>query len=231
MPKHIIITGASRGIGYETVQYLVNNDCSVTAMARSKDKLDQLRSFAPEQIFVLPLDITEDHTAEKIMNHLEEHQLSIDGLIHNAGSLINKPFLEQTDEDWESQLSINLMAPVRLTRKLISRFNEHSHIVNISSMGGFQGSEKFPGLSAYSTSKGALAILTECLALELADYHIKVNCLCLGAVQTEMLETAFPGIKAPVNPNEMGRFIGDFTLNAAAFMNGKILPVALNNPE
>lgn len=231
MDKHIIITGASRGIGFETVKYLVNNNCTVTAIARSKDKLSQLRGFAPEQIFTLALDITEDDSPGIIQNHIIETQLSIDGFIHNAGALVNKPFLEQTDEDWEKQLTVNLMAPVKLTKKLISQFNGNAHIVNIGSMGGFQGSEKFPGLSAYSTTKGALAILTECLALELGEYNINVNCLCLGAVQTEMLETAFPGIEAPVNPKDMGQFIGDFTMNGATFMNGKILPVAINSPE
>lgn len=231
MPNHIIITGASRGIGFEAAKYLVNHDCSVTAIARSEDKLNRLRAFAPEQIFSLTLDITEDNAASVIQNHLADHQLSIDGFIHNAGLLINKPFLEQTDDDWDKQLKVNLMAPIRLTKKLINQFNKDAHIVNIGSMGGFQGSEKFPGLSAYSTTKGALAILTECLALDLADYDIKVNCLCLGAVQTEMLETAFPGIEAPINPTEMARFIGDFTLKGSTFMNGKILPVALNNPE
>ena len=203
MAKHILITGASRGIGYETAKYLADQNCSITAIARSNDSLNQLRAYAPEQIFALPLDITEGNAVDRIKEHLENRQLSIDGFIHNAGLLINKPFLEQTDEDWEQQLSVNLTAPIRLTRSMISMFNENSHIVNIGSMGGFQGSEKFPGLSAYSTAKGALAILTECLATELAGYKIKVNCLCLGAVQTEMLETAFPGIEAPVNSKSL----------------------------
>lgn len=230
MSKHILITGASRGIGYETTKYLTNQSCSITAIARSEDKLNQLRAYAPEQIFSLPLDITDDNAADRLKEHLKDHQLSIDGFIHNAGLLINKPFLEQTDEDWQRQISVNLMAPIRLTRSLIELFSEDSHIVNIGSMGGFQGSEKFPGLSAYSTVKGALAILTECLALELSNQNIKINCLCLGAVQTEMLETAFPGIEAPINPSEMGRYVGDFTMNAGTFMNGRIIPVALNNP-
>lgn len=231
MNKHIIITGASRGIGYETAKYLVDEGCSVTAIARSENRLNDLQEYSPDNIFILPLDITENDASKVIHEHLDNHQKVIDGFIHNAGSLINKPFAKLTDEDWENQIAVNLMAPVRLTRDLVSQFNEHAHIVNISSMGGFQGSDKFPGLSAYSASKGALSILTECLGVELNEYNIRVNCLCLGAVQTEMLQEAFPGIEAPLNPSEIARFIGDFTMKAGTFMNGKILPVALTNPE
>jgi NAD(P)-dependent dehydrogenase (short-subunit alcohol dehydrogenase family) len=105
-----------------------------------------------------------------------------------------------------------------------------SHIVNIASMGGFQGSSKYPGLSCYSASKAALACLTECLAGEFTESGIKVNCLALGSVQTEMLEEAFPGYKAPVDAQEMAEFIADFALKGHKFFNGKILPVAVNNP-
>jgi NAD(P)-dependent dehydrogenase (short-subunit alcohol dehydrogenase family) len=98
-------------------------------------------------------------------------------------------------------------------------------------MGGFQGSDKFPGLSAYSVTKGTLSILTECLAVELQDKNIKVNCLCLGAVQTEMLNEAFPGLTAPVEASQMGTYISDFVINGHTFYNGKVLPVALQNPS
>jgi NAD(P)-dependent dehydrogenase (short-subunit alcohol dehydrogenase family) len=110
-------------------------------------------------------------------------------------------------------------------------FNNPSHIVNISSMGGFQGSAKFPGLSAYSVSKGALSILTEALSTEFASKDIRVNALCLGAVQTEMFEEAFPGFKAPLSAEEMGHYIADFALTAHRFYNGKILPVSLEDPD
>lgn len=167
---------------------------------------------------------------KKISDHLTRNQFKIDGLINNAGLLINQPFLDQSDEDWHHQLEVNLMAPVRLIRELVTFFNYGSHILNIGSMGGFQGSSKFPGLTAYSVSKGALSILTECLSVELADKNISSNCLCLGAVQTEMLENAFPGMEAPVAPEEMGEFVGTFVLNNHKFYNGRVLPVALNDP-
>jgi NAD(P)-dependent dehydrogenase (short-subunit alcohol dehydrogenase family) len=107
---------------------------------------------------------------------------------------------------------------------------EGSHIVNISSMGGFQGSSKYRGLSYYSASKAAIGCLTECLAIEFSEAGIKVNCLAIGAVQTEMFEEAFPGLKAPVSASEMGRYVSEFALNGHKFFNGKILPVAISNP-
>ncbi len=230
MEKHIIITGASRGIGYEAAVILAGRGCKVTAIARSEIKLKKLHQTNPGLISVLSLDITQPGSIQDISEYLGKNRINIDGLIHNAGILVNKPFSDLTDEDWQLQLDVNLMGPVRLTRDLLPHFSEGAHILNISSMGGFQGSEKFPGLSGYSASKGALTILTECLAAELSEKMIAVNCLCLGAVQTEMVEQAFPGIKAPVQPKEMGTYLADFILNGHQFYNGKILPVALSNP-
>jgi 3-oxoacyl-[acyl-carrier protein] reductase len=105
-----------------------------------------------------------------------------------------------------------------------------SHIVNISSMGGYQGSSKYKGLSVYSASKAALSCLSECLAGELKDSGISVNCLALGSVQTGMFEKAFPGFKAPLGPKEMAEFITYFAINGNKYFNGKVLPVAVNNP-
>ncbi|MCK7533451.1 MAG: SDR family oxidoreductase [Marinilabiliales bacterium] len=96
-----------------------------------------------------------------------------------------------------------------------------AHIVNISSMGGYQGSSKYKGLSYYSASKAAISCLSECLAGEFSGTGITVNCLALGAVQTEMFEEAFPGSQAPVSTMEMAQFIVNFALNGNRFFNGK----------
>lgn len=231
MAKHYIVTGASRGIGYETAIYLAGTGCTVTAIARSGSKLEQLRQQGGECIKTLELDLTDDDSAGQIVKYLDSGQQKVDGLVNNAGILINKPFDETNERDWGSHIQLNLMAPVRIIRKLLPYFNSGSHILNISSMGGFQGSSKFPGLTAYSVSKGALAILTECLSEELKDQQINCNCLCLGAVQTEMLEEAFPGFSAPVSSKEMGVYIGKFLAEGHRFYNGKILPVSMNNPS
>jgi NAD(P)-dependent dehydrogenase (short-subunit alcohol dehydrogenase family) len=85
-------------------------------------------------------------------------------------------------------------------------------------------------LAAYSSAKGALSILTECMAEEFKDQNISVNCLALGAVQTQMLETAFPGIQAPVDADTMGMYLANFALNGHLVYNGKVLPVSLSTP-
>jgi NAD(P)-dependent dehydrogenase (short-subunit alcohol dehydrogenase family) len=154
----------------------------------------------------------------------------IDVLINNAGSLISRNFTESEENDIRTMMEINFFAPSSLIRILLPLLRSGSHIVNISSMGGFQGSEKFKGLSYYSASKAALACLSECLALEFREAGISVNCLALGSVSTEMLEEAFPGYKAPVSAADMGEFIASFALNGHKYINGKILPIALRTP-
>lgn len=231
MTKHILVTGASRGIGFETAKYLADSNCTVTVIARSEDKLSKLKSTNPEKIFPVVADITAENSGEIINDHLKSINKKIDGLINNAGLLINKPFMELSRNDWQRQLDVNLLAPVFLIRDLFNSFNAGAHIVNIGSMGGFQTSSKFPGLTGYSVAKGALSILTECVSTEITDHKISCNCLCLGAVQTEMLNQAFPGIDAPVEAESMGKYVGDFTLEAHKFYNGKVLPVSLMDPS
>lgn len=231
MTKHYIVTGASRGIGYETALYLSGKGHLVTAIARSGDKLAELVNESGGKVQKLSVNLSSDEACGQITRYLDEKNIKVDGLVNNAGALIKRPFLELTDEEWQKQLLLNLMVPVRLIRHLVTYFNPSCHILNISSMGGFQGSSKFPGLTAYSVSKGALAILTECLSEELHEHEVITNCLCLGAVQTKMLSEAFPGFDAPVSPIQMGSYIGNFLVEGHQFYNGKILPVALNNPS
>ncbi|RZL18842.1 MAG: SDR family oxidoreductase, partial [Pedobacter sp.] len=153
-----------------------------------------------------------------------------DILINNAGTLINKPFLETSAADMWQMLESNVMGHFNMIQHVVPLMNAGGHIVNIGSMGGFQGSVKFPGLAAYSSSKSALHTLTECLAQELVETGIKINCLALGSAQTEMLEQAFPGYQSPVMAFEMGKYVADFAKTGHRFFNGKTLPVAVSTP-
>ena len=232
---NIIITGASSGIGFEAaLEFSLQKQNKIVAIARNADKLRKLleiaRSINPEcTLLPVEFDIVNDDYAA-LMPFLKERLGNIDILINNAGTLINKPFLETTEADLGEMLQSNVIAHFRMIRNVLPLMHSGSHIVNIGSMGGFQGSVKFPGLSAYSASKAALHTLTECLAFELAETGIKVNCLALGSAQTEMLEAAFPGYQSPVMAFEMGKYIADFAKTGHKFFNGKIIPVAVTTP-
>lgn len=230
---NIIITGASSGIGREAALKLAATPQNrVFVIARSGEALRSLTEECENRnIIAIPFDITASRSSiRELKNSLSDDPGSIDILINNAGFLVNKPFEHHTEEEVASTVAVNFTGPAALITELLPLFSRGSHIVNIGSMGGFQGSLKFTGLSWYSASKGALAILTESLAAEYADRGISFNCLCPGAVQTEMFDKAFPGFTAPVSPAGMGAFVADFALNGNKFFNGKILPVALSVP-
>lgn len=230
MSKVAVVTGASRGIGREICIELADKGHHAIAVARSEEPLNELAN-THTNITATPTDLRDPQDVDKLIGQLRKDFNTVDILINNAGALINKSFEELTLDDWRSQLESNLISAVHITKKMLPLFSNDAHIVNISSMGGFQGSAKFPGLAAYSVAKGALSILTECLSVELSDKNIKANALCLGAVQTKMLEEAFPGIEAPITAKEMGSYIANFSIKGSTFYNGKILPVALEDPE
>ena len=235
---NIIITGASKGIGYELARLFASNiNNKVVIIARNRLKLEQLKrecqyQYPGAKIHPLVFDLSTGDF-KRLMPELLSFISSVDILVNNAGVLVNKPFEELSKEDIETIYRTNVTSVFELIQALIPHMGkgqQPTHIVNISSMGGFQGSAKFPGLSAYSSSKAALASLTECLAEEFKGRNISVNCLCIGAVQTEMFAQAFPGERAQMQPAQMANFIRDFALNGAAYFNGKILPVTNTTP-
>ncbi|MDG5767362.1 SDR family NAD(P)-dependent oxidoreductase [Balneolales bacterium ANBcel1] len=228
--KTILVTGASKGIGNATVRYLAGLKYHILATARSEEPLAALKKSNSRRIDVVPTDLTDSGSIQKLTDFVRGQNMELTAMVHNAGGLIKKPFLELTDSDWNTMWNLNVMSAVRLLRALLPFFGKNAHIVTIGSMGGFQGSSKFPGLAAYSTAKGALSIWTESMATELKEHNISVNCLCLGGVQTGMFETAFPGVKAPVKPDDIGEYIGDFALKGHRFLNGRVIPAALGDP-
>jgi short-subunit dehydrogenase len=229
MTKTIVVVGASRGIGKAVVElFASNSDYTVFALARNKEKLvSNFKNFP--NVLCGAFDLSSSVAGQ--LSEIFEHVKDIDILINNAGFLVNKPFETITHEEFNHSYHVNVIGVMETVQYFIPKLNSiKSHIVNISSMGGFQGSMKFAGLTAYSTSKAAVCSFTELFAEEYKNSTIKMNCLCLGAVQTEMLEEAFPGYEAPLKPDEMAKFIVNFAEINADFMNGKIIPVSLSNP-
>ena len=227
MPKHIIITGTSRGIGYELVQIFAEQGHQVYALSRNAKPIEKL-NFSNVKSF--SCDLGKEADVAQTVTSIKNNTSKIDILINNAGLFLNQAFENTNLIDLKAVYDTNVFGVFNLTSQLIKSFSEITHVVNISSMGGIQGSVKFPGLAAYSSSKAALIGLTELLAEEYKETNMAFNCLALGAVQTEMLEEAFPGMKAPVSAKDMAVYIADFALSGHQYYNGKTLQVSNSTP-
>jgi NAD(P)-dependent dehydrogenase (short-subunit alcohol dehydrogenase family) len=224
--KNIIITGTSRGIGYELALQFANAGHQVLALSR---KIPQTL-LGHQNITCLSVDLSNETELQKVTDFLSSTWKKVDILVHNAGALLLKPFAETTQNDFENIYKVNVFGVANLTRVCLPYLQKGSHVVTISSMGGIQGSLKFAGLSAYSSSKGAVITLSELLAEEYKERDVAFNVLALGAVNTEMLQEAFPDYQAPLSAVEMANYIYDFALTGNKYYNGKVLEVSSSNP-
>lgn len=227
MKKNVIITGTSRGIGYELVPLFTEAGHNVLALSRNEVPISGL---GISNCICMPCDITNSKDLKRVGTFLKEEWKQVDVVINNSGYLVNKPFSKLKMEDFQNSYEVNVFGAVAMIQTALPFMKKDSHVVNISSMGGIQGSAKFPGLAAYSSSKGAIITLTEVLAEEYKEQGISFNVLALGAVQTEMLEEAFPGYQAPLTAKEMATYIMNFALNGDKYYNGKILQVSNSTP-
>lgn len=225
--KNIIITGTSRGIGLELVKQFAAAGHNILALSRNDKPCLALQL---ENVTTISCDITLSENVNKAVDFVKSNWKSIDILINNSGKLVNTPFEKTTMKMWQEIYNVNVFGVVNITKAMLPFMHKKSHVVNISSMGGVQGSVKFAGLSAYSSSKGALITLTELLAEEYKETGTSFNVLALGAVQTEMLAEAFPGYEAPLTAAEMAAYIMDFSLKGNKFYNGKVMQVSNTTP-
>ncbi len=226
MSKNIIITGTSRGIGFELAQIFADEGHKVLALSRNPRPILDINH---SNIATFSCDLCQQEDYDKVEEFIAEWD-HVDVLINNAGTLLNKPFLATTTEDFEAIYKVNVFAVAELTRLVVPKMPKNGHVVTISSMGGIQGSMKFPGLSAYSSSKGAVITLTELWAEEFKETGPSFNVLAIGAVQTEMLAEAFPDYQAPLTAQQMAQYMKDFALTGNQFYNGKILQVSSSTP-
>ena len=225
MSKTLIVTGASRGIGNEVVKIAEKKGHKVYSISRNIKALKESSFFYPREV-----DLVDENSIDKFCSEIKNKGLQVDALINNAGAFLNKPFEKISRKEFEYIFQVNVFGLSSLTRKVLPSMHRKGHVVNISSMGGINGSTKFSGLAAYSSSKGAVNIITELLAEEYKDNGPSFNALAFGAVQTKMLEEAFPGLKAPISAKEIADFVLDFALMGQKYFNGKILPVSSSTP-
>ena len=224
--KNVIITGTSRGIGYELALLFANAGHNVLAISR---KIPQ-QFIENHNIACLGLDLADATTVDKVKDFINNTWHHVDVVIHNAGALLLKPFADITAEEFEYIYKVNVFGVAALNRVVLPFMNKGSHVVTISSMGGVQGTMKFSGLAAYSSSKGAVITLSELLAEEYKDWGVAFNVLALGAVNTEMLQEAFPGYDAPLSALQMADYIFNFALTGNTYYNGRVLQVSSTTP-
>ena len=224
--KNIIITGTSRGIGAEMVLKLAAEGNQIIAVSRKENP----EFTSHKNIFYYAVDLANETEIESFSQEIALKFKHIDVVIHNAGAIVNKPFSEISAAEFMYVYQVNVFGVTALNKAVLPFMKKGSHVVTVSSMGGIQGSLKFPGLAAYSSSKGAVITLSELLAEEYKEQGVAFNVLALGAVQTEMLEEAFPGYQAPILPNEMANYIADFALNGNKYFNGKVIQVSSSTP-
>ncbi len=222
--KTILITGTSSGIGHQICIQAAKMNYYVISVSRNIEPLKDIggiESFA--------IDITNKDSVDEFIANLKSRKIKIDILINNAGYLVSELFGDTTYDSFKKTFDVNVFGLAEITRSLIPIINSDGHVINISSIGGVNGSKKFPGLSVYSSSKAAVIALTEVLAEEHQNGP-SFNVLALGAVQTKMLKEAFPDYNADTKPEEMAKYILDFAINGNKLFNGKLISVSNSNP-
>lgn len=224
---NVLITGVSKGIGKELLKLFASSEGINKIFACSSSKKETL--FQANKINYLNIDFENSSSIEQIKQTIQEQEIHL--MINNAGYLNQGAFHELPVEEARKIFEINYWGPYQLIRAVLPNLEKgKAHVINIGSMGGYQGSAKFPGLSVYSSSKAALSCLTECLAEELKEKKVSFNCLALGAIDTEMLAKAFPGFVAGVSAQEIALYIYDFSTKASHLINGKTLPISMSTP-
>ncbi len=225
--KNIIITGTSRGIGYELTKQLAEQGHNVLALSRNNASVEKLQL---SNVHTFNFDLSKLEDYKKLTDFLQNKWRKVDILINNAGKLINKPFENLSADDFQKVYDVNVFGVARMIQTALPFFQKGATVLNISSMGGIQGSVKFAGLAAYSSAKGAVITLTELLAEEYKNSGITFNTLALGAVQTDMLHEAFPNYKTEITPMQIASYIVDFVVNRSQLFNGKTIQVASTTP-
>lgn len=225
----IIVAGAGKGIGFACVQEILNSfpNISVLALSRNTSNLKRISQINLNSINC-DLSIPNKDLKTQISKLISGYNLK--GIIFTAGVLELKSIGDITLNTFNTIYQNNVWSLMNLIQTIEANLNSTSHIVTIGSMGGHTGTMKFNGMSIYSSSKAALASITECIAEEFKTKGISANCLNIGAVETDMMKTAFPGYKSNVSPESMAKFIVNFTIFSKELFNGKVIPVSSTIP-
>ncbi|MBV8517263.1 MAG: SDR family oxidoreductase [Acidobacteria bacterium] len=225
--KVAIVTGASSGIGRATAERLAERGARVVVTARSGETLRAIAAPFGDAMRVVAGDVADLALVERLFTEAESHFGPVDVLVNNAGAIDVAKLVDTTLDQWERTFAVNVRAVFLACRRALPSMleRERGAIVNVASISGVVGPEKFPGFTAYCASKGAVISLTEALAVEVKTRGVRVNCVSPGSVDTPMWANVSGGAPASMTPGEIAETILFLASDASRPMNGQNLHV------
>ncbi len=227
----VLITGGGSGIGAACAAEFFRRGRSVVLVGRRAARLRDTARLMGDKTRVLTLtgDVADEKFSRLVFAAARKQFGSIDILVNNAAVLFKKPFLNTSAADWDATMGSNVRGPFLFSREFLRTTKPGRLIVNIGSLAGVQGTEKFPGLSAYTVSKFGITGLTAALAVESKSLGVSVVCVAPGAVDTTMLAKAAPGLKAGAVPADIARVVADLSENPSLEkLSGTTIPLETN---
>ena len=222
-----IVTGASSGIGARTAALLAERGARVAIFARSAEKLENLARSHGDRILTVAGDAGDESALDHLFDHTEKRFGPCDILVNNAGMVDPGRVIETSADRWDRMFAVNVRAAFLASRRALRSMIERREgvIVNVSSISGISGPEKFPGNASYNASKAALISFTEALAVEAKEYGVRVNCVSPGSVDTPMWAHVSGGAPAAMTPDEVAETILFLASSRSRPMNGQNLHV------
>jgi NAD(P)-dependent dehydrogenase (short-subunit alcohol dehydrogenase family) len=222
-----VVTGASTGIGPATAELLASRGARVAVFSRSAERLRDLVSRHEGRMLAVTGDVADAGAIETLFAECEARFGHCDLLVNNAGMIDPKPMIDTTPEEWDRMFAVNVrgvyLASRRALPPMIAR--RGGVIVNVASISGVIGPEKFPRFVSYNASKAAVIALTEALAVEVKEHGIRVNCVSPGSVDTKMWEEASGGAPADMTAVEVAEVILFLASDQSRPMNGQNVDV------
>ncbi|HUP48283.1 MAG TPA: SDR family oxidoreductase [Thermoanaerobaculia bacterium] len=222
-----VVTGASSGIGRRTAEMLVERGARVAVFARSGGKLAALAAAHGGRMIAVSGDAADPGAVERLFRETETRFGACEILVNNAGMIDPEVVLNTGVERWDRMFAVNVRSAFLASRRALPRMIERRAgvIVNVASISGIPGPEKFPGFASYNASKAALIAFTEALAVEVKEHGLRVNCVSPGSVDTAMWAEAGGGAPAEMTPEEVAETILFLASSRSRPINGQNLHV------